>query len=528
MGSVRARGSCTAITIAIAASVLVVRGQTPVERHTIFENLGLPAVDEGLIVDETHAPNTPESRRRASTRAALHATSGRNSGRYVAGRLVVKFRDQATEGERMSAIADASPTARLERRPSYADFDIVRFDPAEDAEAVAAALGRHAQVEYAQASYTGWHTMMVPNDPLYATRQWNLPMINLERAWDLQPQAGSAITVAVLDTGVAYQNATLIETIPAFFDDSGNSYPALGRVTIPYAGATQLMAPGRFVAPYDFIWENAIPLDFDGHGTHVTGTIGQLTNDGIGTAGVAFNVKIMPVKVIDSVWDFLFGSPNEATDELVARGIRYAADNGAQVINMSIGRAGPPNRSFVVEEAIKYAVSKGAFVSIAAGNDFEIGNPLEVIAEIASRVDGAVSVAAVDRAKAHAYYSSTGSWVEMAAPGGSERGFGRDGFVFQQTFDFNFTDTFLMPPSQYIAPRFDVLAYIGYIGTSMATPHITGVAAMIMQQGIKSPAAVEAALEQTAIDLGTSGRDDTFGFGLVDARAAMRGLGLAK
>jgi serine protease len=288
------------------------------------------------------------------------------------------------------------------------------------------------------------------------------------------------------------------------------------------------MAPGRFVAPYDFIWENAIPLDFDGHGTHVTGTIGQLTNDGIGTAGVAFNVKIMPVKVIDSVWDFLFGSPNEATDELVARGIRYAADNGAQVINMSIGRAGPPNRSFVVEEAIKYAVSKGAFVSIAAGNDFEIGNPLEVIAEIASRVDGAVSVAAVDRAKAHAYYSSSGSWVEMAAPGGSERGFGRDGFVFQQTFDFNFTDTFLLPPSQYIAPRFDVLAYIGYIGTSMATPHITGVAAMIMQQGIKSPAAVEAALEQTAIDLGASGRDDTFGFGLVDARAAMRGLGLAK
>jgi serine protease len=173
-------------------------------------------------------------------------------------------------------------------------------------------------------------------------------------------------------------------------------------------------------------------------------------------------------------------------------------------------------------------VSKGAFVSIAAGNDFEIGNPLEVIAEIASRVDGAVSVAAVDRAKAHAYYSSSGSWVEMAAPGGSERGFGRDGFVFQQTFDFNFTDTFLLPPSQYIAPRFDVLAYIGYIGTSMATPHITGVAAMIMQQGIKSPAAVEAALEQTAIDLGASGRDDTFGFGLVDARAAMRGLGLAK
>src|SRR5262249_10279572 len=156
--------------------------------------------------------------------------------------------------------------------------DIVHIDPAEDAEAVAAALNGSPGVEYAQASYSGWHTMFVPNDPLYATLQWNLPMVNLERAWDLQPQAGSAITLAVLDTGVAFQNATLTEFIPAFIDETGTRYPALGRVTIPYAGATQLMAPGRFVAPYDFIWDNAIPLDFDGHGTHVTGTIGQLTN----------------------------------------------------------------------------------------------------------------------------------------------------------------------------------------------------------------------------------------------------------
>ena len=265
------------------------------------------------------------------------------------------------------------------------------------------------------------------------------------------------------------------------------------------------MAPGRFVAPFDFIWDNAIPLDFDGHGTHVAGTIGQLTNDGISAAGVAFNVKIMPVKVLDSIWDTLFGSPNVATDDVVARGIRYAADNGADVINMSIGRAGPPNTSPVIEEAIKDAVGKGVFVAIAGGNEFEVGNPLEVIAEIASRVDGAVSVAAIDRNKAHAYYSSTGSYIELSAPGGSERGFGRDGYVFQQTFDFNFTDTFLLPPSHYSAPRFDVLADIGYIGTSMATPHVSGVAAMMKQQGIKSPAAIEAAMEQTAVDLGSTG-----------------------
>jgi serine protease len=282
------------------------------------------------------------------------------------------------------------------------------------------------------------------------------------------------------------------------------------------------------VAPRDFIWNTTTPLDFDGHGTHVSGTIGQLTNDGIGTAGVAFNVKLMPVKVIANVWDFLFGAPHEGDDEDVARGIRYAADNGAKIINMSIGRTGPPDTAPAVESAITYAVGKGVFIAIAGGNDFEDGNPKEVVAEIASRVQGAVSVAAVDPSKAHAYYSNTATWVELAAPGGSERGFASSGFVRQQTFNFDFTDTFLLPPSQFRAPRFDVFGYIGYIGTSMATPHVSGVAAMLMQQGITSPAAIEDALEKSAVDLGKPGRDDTFGFGLIDARAALRGLGLAK
>jgi serine protease len=367
-------------------------------------------------------------------------------------------------------------------------------------------------------------------------------------------QAGSAVTVAILDTGVAYDNATITATIPAFFDENGRRYPGLGRVTIPYAAATQLVSPGRFVAPHDFIWDTTTPLDFDGHGTHISGTVGQLTNDNIGTAGVAFHVKLMPVKVIGSVWDDIFGSPNEGTDDVVARGIRYAADNGAQVINMSIGRTGPDNCTTnstvdgcapAVEAAIRYAVSKGSFVVIAGGNDFEEGNPTEVVAEIAARVPGAVSVAAVDRRATgqtgdhrcqgtaaqpdcHAYYSNTGSWVELSAPGGSERGFGRDGFVWQQTFDFTFTDTFLLEPSLFRAPRFDVFNYIGAIGTSMATPHVSGVAAMLIQQGITKPAAVEAALERFAVDLGAPGRDNTFGFGLVDARNALRGLGVAR
>ena len=99
---------------------------------------------------------------------------------------------------------------------------------------------------------------------------------------------------------------------------------------------------------------------------------------------------------------------------------------------------------------------------VAGGNEFEDTvpfygmNPTSVIAEIASRIKGVVSVAAVDPTKGHAYYSSTGSYIELSAPGGSERGFSDSGFVWQQTFDFDWTDTFLLPPSRYRPPRFDI------------------------------------------------------------------------
>ena len=550
----RTRVALIAFITALTAT-WIVRGQTAADQSmVVIEHLGLPGIDVGVLQDDSHTPNAPEAIRRRALGAALAARrAGRETQRYAPGRVIVKFRDAVSTVGRLTALSTVSRTAALRTRPSYADFDIVSIDLREDAEAVARTLRARPDVEYAQPAYR-MHAQFKPNDPLYSQLQWNLPLIDLESAWDIQTQAGSSITVAILDTGVAYERATITGTVPAFIDENGQSYPALARVTIPFAAAPQLESPGRFVAPHDFIWDTATPLDLDGHGTHVSGTVGQLTNDSIGTAGVAFNVKLMPVKVISGVWDDILRSPNEGTDDVVARGIRYAADNGAHVINMSIGRSGPANcgtNSAVdgcapaIEAAIRYAVSKGSFVAVAGGNDFEDGNPTEVVAEIAARVPGAVSVAAVDRRATgqtgthrcqgtaaqpdcHAYYSNTGSWIELSAPGGSERGFGRDGFVYQQSYNFNFTETFLLPPSQYRAPRFDVFATIGSIGTSMATPHVAGVAAMLIQQGITRPAAVEAALETFAVDLGASGRDNTYGFGLVDARNALRGLGLAR
>jgi serine protease len=548
MGRLRAGAGCATLLIAVAL-VLTLRGQVADEpRLQILANVGLPAIDEGVIADESHTPASPEALRRAAFRVIVDQDSGTTSRpHYRPGRLIVRFRDEAAISDRHAAVRAASETGDIAPRPSYADFDIVQIGPSEDVEAAAAILRQRSEVQFAQAAYRK-HATLVPNDPLYSTLQWNLPMLNLEKAWDIQPQAGSTITVAVIDTGMAYMNATITANVPAFRDDQGNRYPALGVVTIPYSAAPQLVGAGnagRIVSPFNFVSNTNQPFDFDGHGTHVSGTIGQLTNDGIGTAGVAFNVKLMPLKALASDWDVLFGSASDVGgfDDDIARALRYAADNGAKIINMSLGGSGPPNCatnpnqpecSPAIEAAMRYAVGKGCFITVAGGNEFEdtvppFGtNPTSVLAEIASRIPGVVSVAAVDRVKAHAYYSSAGSYIELAAPGGSERGFGSDGFVRQQTFDFNFTDTFLLPPSQYRAPRFDVFGYIGYIGTSMAAPHVAGTAAMLMQQGVTDPAVIEDVLEKTAVDLGKAGRDDEFGFGLVDARAALRGLGLAK
>jgi serine protease len=403
-------------------------------------------------------------------------------------------------------------------------------------EETARALASRSDVEYAQPDYRV-HANFKPNDPLYS-HQWNLPDIDMERAWDLQPQAGSSITVAVLDTGIAYTSVNRTFQARAFRVDAdgdivlgagpGAVYPALGTLTLPFVAAPDLGPSSRFVAPHDFIWDSDVPVDLDGHGTHVAGTIGQTTNNSLGVAGIAFNVKLMPVKVLDSAWDTVFGAPNVGTDDTVARGIRYAADNGAQIINLSLGRTGTPRSAPVVEDAIRYAVGKGAFVVIAGGNEFEDGNPTEVIAEIANRVEGAVSVAALDRDHNRAFYSSTGNYIELSAPGGSFRGFDNQGGILQQTLDLDLVETYTMSPARFTAPRFDAVAYFYFTGTSMSAPHVSGVAAMLMQQGFTSPAVVEAALEKFAIDRAAPGRDDETGFGEISARNTLRGLGLAR
>jgi serine protease len=165
---------------------------------------------------------------------------------------------------------------------------------------------------------------------------------------------------------------------------------------------------------------------------------------------------------------------------------------------------------------------------MAGGNDFERGNPTQWPAAYAPSIQGAVAVAATGRDRERAYYSSTGSFVELAAPGGNQRTGGTTGGILQQTYDFAFVDTFVNGPARYVPPRFDIFSYQFLQGTSMSTPHVAGFAALLMQQGITAPAAVEAAMEQFATDLGPTGVDQQYGYGLINPRASLRGLGLAK
>jgi len=480
----------------------------------IAVSLGLsPGAQQSDAIDSTgvrvmRGPLTPEQ-----------ATAIRNGSPYVPGRLIVKFRPGTGSNARRTVLAAVVGEAE-EHRPRHGDFSVIDIRPDIDPRRAALDLAASPDVEYAEPVYIQ-HPHARPNDPSYG-RQWNFHTLGMESAWDINPGASSSVVVAVVDTGVAFRDEIL-----TFLRSDGRF---LFRVTVPFAAAPDLERAGRFVDPWDFWWDDALPLDMDGHGTHVAGTIAQSTNNGLGLAGMAYNVRIMPLKVCASAWDYLFGYAetglavlpldfSECDAATTAQAIRYAADRGARVINLSLGG---PHPSIAERDAIRYAVSRGAFVAISAGNEYEDGNPVSYPAAFAADIEGAVSVAAVSRDLQRAYYSNTGPYVEIAAPGGNLRADGNSGGIYQQTLDGAFFDTFLL------RPRFDFFLEASYQGTSMAAPHVSGLAALLYSQGITSPAAIEAAMKKFARDLGAPGRDDEYGYGLIDPRATLRGLGVAR
>lgn len=401
----------------------------------------------------------------------------------VPGEIVVGFRP-GTNAQDIRGIAQAQGLSNLHSLYMGADPRPVQSArvPEHAMTRVMDALRKNPKVQYVEPNYSA-SAFFTPNDP-YLGFQWHMQSsstgsVNASAAWDVTN--GSGTIVAVLDTGVAYENRS---------DGTGTYYVA------PDLTGTS------FVAGYDFINNDPYANDDHSHGTHVAGTIAQSTNNSRGTAGVAYGAALMPVKVL--------GRDGSGSHTSIAQGIRWAADQGAHVINLSLGSS---SGSTTLEDALAYASSKGVTIIAAAGN-----NGQNAVSYPAAYDAYVIAVSATRFDEALAPYSNYGSSIDLAAPGGDtsvdQNGDGYVDGVLQNTFS----------PSTQNTGDF---GYYFFQGTSMAAPHVAGVAALVSAQLIKAkgfadPTSVRNILQSTARDRGATGADPYYGYGIVDAAAAVQ------
>ncbi|MCL4078206.1 S8 family serine peptidase [Coriobacteriia bacterium Es71-Z0120] len=306
----------------------------------------------------------------------------------------------------------------------------------------------------------------VPNDPLYP-QQWALASIRVPAAWNLT-RGSASVAVAVIDSGVDLSHPDLAANLDTAHD-------------------------------WDFVNNDAVADEEYPHGTHVAGIVAAVADNATGVAGVAPSTKVLPLKVI--------GRSGVASTADFVDALRYAADVGARVVNASLGEALDPAvpddaaEIAVLQEAVDYARAKGALVVAASGNGS--GPPVWYPAAC----DGVVAVSATARDGSLAPYSSTGPQVDLAAPGG---------WAVDQA----------RLPAEGILSTWNGGGYAYAQGTSMASPHVAGVAALLLAlKPSTSPAELEAALEASAKDVGAPGVDAQSGYGLVQADAAVNRLG---
>lgn len=235
----------------------------------------------------------------------------------------------------------------------------------------------------------------------------------------------------------------------------------------------------KLVGGIDLVNNDNIPQDDNGHGTHVAGIAAASSDNGVGVAGVSWGARLMPIKVLNAAGNGTYAD--------VANGIIWATDHGAHVINLSLGGGSP---SQLLEDAVDYAVSKGVLLVAATGNS---GTNLVLYPAHYSNV---VAVAASDASNAHAAFSNYGPEVDLAAPGVAIYSTAPGGYGLRN-------------------------------GTSMATPYVSGLAAILLGlPGNTSPSAVKQQMQNTALDLGSAGFDDFFGHGLIQMDAAIQAVGV--
>jgi serine protease len=416
----------------------------------------------------------------------------------VPGQVVVQYDPGVGPGER-AAVQASTGTAPAPAAATPAPNAQVLQVPA------GASVGRTIRrlraipgIRYAVPNVLAHAAGYFPNDPGrdgpggWKAVQWNFLAaagIDAPDAWSNLIAAGrpggSGVVIAVLDTGVAYENRVRFRRSPDF-------------------------SARQFVRGYDFVDHTAHPDDQNGHGTFVAGVIGEQVNNGVALTGIAYGAKLMPLRVLDEQ-----GLGDAAT---IAAGIRYAARHGAQIVNLSLefDSSVPGSQIPEVLSAIRYASRRGVLVVGAAGNE-----ALGVVAYPA-RADGALSVGATTEHLCEADYSNDGRSLDLVAPGGGADAAlpddphcrpaarpGRD--IFALTFTGSSFRRFGLPG--------------GYEGTSMAAPHVAAVAALVIASGVigahPSPQALIQRLESTAQSLvGPPGFNTHYGWGLVDAARA--------
>ncbi len=386
--------------------------------------------------------------------------------------------------------------------PNLASTYRVELDPETDIVEACRAYGRDPHIASCQPNLVR-QVQWTPNDPYYSSFSswgqgyddlWGLKKLETTSAWDITRGAG--VVVAVVDTGVDYNHVDLaanIWTNPGeipgnSIDDDGNGFI-------------------DDVRGWNFSAENNNPYDGHGHGTHVSGTIAAIGDNAVGIVGVAPLAKIMPVKGLsDEGGGTSFG---------LIQAIKYAVDNGADVINNSWGCSSACPSDPEAEEGVKYAHDLGAVVVFAAGNS---------TADVAqysptNQSDYVIAVAASSELDTRSYFSNYGSLVAVAAPGGGEDGasissnrIGRNILSLRAGSTDMSGDGISPVASVYYRAR----------GTSMATPHVSGVAALVVAQHPEfTPDDVSLVLRATADDVESPGFDVSTGAGRVNARKAL-------
>jgi serine protease len=422
-------------------------------------------------------------------------------------RVVVGYRTRswspASTGARPEIAGGGVPASRQQLRRPMVQTHLVRVRPGGSMKHALARLRSRHDVAYAEPDYVAREAaMFYPDDRGSAgidhgweRQQWDMlpgTGVDAPEAWANlladHRAGGSGVTIAVLDTGVAYRNWGQFKISP------------------------DLRQTG-FVAPYDFVSHNRYPLDRDGHGTLVASVIAEATNNRVGLTGLAYGAKIMPLRVLDSQGD------GEAST--IAEAIRYAVKHGANIINMSFEFLPNQVRSGSqipeVVSAIRYARANGVMVIAAAGNDQlrEVSYP--------ARVPGVVAVGATTRDGCLANYSNSGPSLALVAPGG-----GPDAIL---AHDPACRPARTLPPIYQMTlddpPNWSKFGYPGsYIGTSMSAPLVAAAAALVIASHVvgvhPTPNQVLGRLEQTATPLpaGSSGANSTYGHGLLNAGAA--------